>query len=86
MTDEQKTLKQQIYDFHPTHYDQYYDEIGYIINIIKKWLEQKRREEQASYDYLKPKAKEDIIHRTMWIASGAVLDFIDKKLLEELKQ
>lgn len=85
MTDEQKTLKQ-LLEEEPYLYNYLTNYQLKILRIFRKWLEQKRREEQASYDYLKPKAKEDIIHRTMWIASGAVLDFIDKKLLEELKQ
>jgi hypothetical protein len=51
---------------------------------VKGWLIEKKLAEQKTYEYLKEKAKTDIIHRSMYLMSGAEIDCLDK-LLEDLQ-
>lgn len=56
----------------------------YIIELVKKWLEDKKLKRLATEAYLKPKAETDIIHRHMYFMNGSELDMLNE-LIKELE-
>jgi hypothetical protein len=52
------------------------------LKMVADWLKEKRQEKQKTYEFLKEKAKTDIIHRSMYLMSGAEIDCLDSLLAE----
>lgn len=47
-----------------------------------RWIEAKKEQEQITYEFLQVKAKDDVIHRSMYLMSGSQLDLFNKLITE----
>jgi adenosyl cobinamide kinase/adenosyl cobinamide phosphate guanylyltransferase len=57
---------------------------GVVIACVTEWLTCLKIEKQKTCEYLKEKAKTDIIHRSMYLMSCAEIDCLDTLLAELL--